>query len=189
MTLWFTARGAGLAALVLLTAATVLGALTSGRGKPAARYVSQYLHRSLAGLGLGVLLLHVLTIVADSYAHVGVTGAIVPFTSGYRATWVGLGTIAAYLFLLTAVLGAARGRLAVSEHGARAWRGVHTLGYVAWVFALYHGFQSGTDRNVGWVRWTFVLCALAGFAAAAWRLFAEARVRPLLRNPRREATT
>jgi sulfoxide reductase heme-binding subunit YedZ len=188
MTLWLTARGAGLAALVLLTATTCLGALTSGRGDPAARYVTQYVHRVLAGLGLGVLMLHIGTIVADSYAHVGVSGAVVPFTSGYRATWVGLGTVAAYLVVATAVLGLARGRIASSAGGARTWRTVHAAGYAAWALALYHGFASGTDSGVAWVRWVYVACTAAGFGALSWRLVAEGRPGSLVRRPRREVT-
>jgi predicted ferric reductase len=183
MTLWYTARGAGLSALVLLTATTCFGALTSGRGKPATRYVTQYMHRALAGLGIGVLLLHIATIVADSYANVGVSGAIVPFTAGYRATWVGLGTIAAYLLVLVSVFGLARGRFAATARGARVWRSVHVLGYAAWALALWHGYASGTDSSVAWVRVVYVVCAVAGFGALAWRIAAETRPRRLVRHP------
>ena len=55
----------------------------TGRGTAANRVVVQYVHRVTASLGLGVLVLHITTILADSYAHVGWRGAIVPFT---RAT-------------------------------------------------------------------------------------------------------
>src|ERR1700749_338173 len=109
MTLWMTARGAGLAALVLLTITTTLGALGTRRSaNPANRVVRQYVHRTAGALGIGVLLIHIVTIVADSYANVGVTGAIIPFTAGYRATWVGLGTIALYLLIVGAGFGLAR---------------------------------------------------------------------------------
>lgn len=185
MTLWYTARGAGLSALVLLTAASCLGALLTGRGTPAARVVGQYVHRVCASLGLGVLVLHVVTIVADSYAHVGVTGAIVPFTSGYRATWVGLGTIAGYLLVLVAVLGAARGRIAGSARGAALWRWLHGLAYPAWAIAVVHGFESGTDSGVGWVRVLYVGCVAAVLGSVVARL-APAR-RPVTRGARRVA--
>jgi sulfoxide reductase heme-binding subunit YedZ len=150
--------------------------------------VTQYVHRVLAVAGIGVLALHVGTILADAYAHVGVTGAVVPFTSGYRATWVGLGTLAGYLLLLTAATGLARGRLATSARAVRSWRVVHGLGYAAWALALYHGYRSGTDSSTGWVRWTYVACTGAGFGALAWRLAVQAQPRPLLRRPRRGVT-
>jgi predicted ferric reductase len=170
MTVWLTARGAGLSALVLLTVSTALGALVSVRGRAASRYVAQYTHRVCAGLGLGVLGLHVATILADSYAHVGVSGALVPFTSGYRATAVGLGTIAAYLFAAVAVLGLARGRMAASPAGARSWRAVHALAYAGWAAAIVHGFTAGTDSGLGWVRALYLACITAVAGALAARL-------------------
>jgi predicted ferric reductase len=174
--IWLTARGAGLAALVLLTWSTVLGAFVSRGGaaqpdpKPARRYIVQYLHRSLAGLGLGVLVLHIGTVLADSYAHVGVTGALVPFTSGYRATAVALGTIAAYALVAVSVLGLARGRMASSPRAARAWRRLHGLAYVGWATAMLHGFAAGTDSSVPWVRQLYALCFVAVLGSVAVRL-------------------
>ena len=148
----------------------------------------QYVHRAAGGLGVGVLVLHVLTIVADSYAHVGVTGAVVPFTSSFRATWVGLGTIAAYLLLLVAVLGYARGRLAGTGRGAAVWRTLHGLGYLAWGLGMLHGLKSGTDTGVAWVSAIYVGCAALVAAAVCFRLFAangtrDRRSRRLTRPP------
>ncbi|HEU5268224.1 MAG TPA: hypothetical protein VFU35_16055 [Jatrophihabitans sp.] len=180
MILWYTARGAGLAALILLTISTCLGALVTRRG-PAhhidRRYVLQYLHRVCAGFGLAVLALHVGTILADSYAHVGWRGALIPFTSGYRAAWVGLGSIAAYTFVAVALLGLARGRMAASPRGARIWRALHCLAYLGWASAIWHGFLSGTDSEVGWVRLIYVACLAAVLASVAARLAMERSVR------------
>jgi hypothetical protein len=183
MIVWYTARGAGLSALVLLTVTTALGALVSGRGRPARRVVVQYLHRVCAVLGLGALVLHVGTILADSYAHVGVIGAVVPFTSGYRATWVGLGTIAAYLLVLVSAAGAARGRLAASPRAAAWWRPVHALAYLAWAAAVLHGFTAGTDSGVTWVRGVYVACLAAVAAGLAVRLAGLGRRAPALDRP------
>lgn len=177
--IWLTARGAGLSALVLLTAATVLGAFVSRHGaadpnpKPARRYLVQYLHRAFAGLGLGVLALHIGTILADSYAHVGVTGALIPFTSGYRATAVALGTLAAYAVVGVSALGLARGRMANSPRAARAWRRLHGLAYLGWGSAMLHGFTAGTDSSVGWVRQLYTLCFVAVLGSVAVRLLSH----------------
>ncbi len=169
MNVWFTARGAGLSALVLLSASTALGALASHRFRPGARYVVQYLHRAFAGLGVSVLVLHVGTILADSYAQVGWRGALIPFTSGYRPTAVAFGSLAAYTFLGVAVLGLARGRMAATPAGARAWRGLHGLAYAGWGLAILHGFTAGSDSSQGWVRLTYLLCLAAVGAAAGSR--------------------
>lgn len=165
MITWYLARGAGLAALVLLSLSTALGALGSGGRAAGSRYVLQYVHRAAAGLGLATLALHLVAVLSDSFANVTWTGALVPFTAGYRPQWVALGTVATYLFLGVAALGLARGRLAASTAGARVWRGLHALAYAGWLAALGHGFTSGTDTGVGWVRLLYVLC-IAGVAGA-----------------------
>jgi hypothetical protein len=171
MTIWMIARGAGLSALILLTAATCLGALVSGRTatRPDTRVLVQYAHRVTASLGLAVLGLHLTMILADSFAHVGWMGALIPFTSGYRALWVGLGSIAAYTFLLVAVIGFARGRLTGSARATAAWRAVHGAGYGAWALAMLHGLRSGTDSGVAWVRWIYVACLVAVIGSVAAR--------------------
>ena len=170
MNLWLVSRGAGLAALVLLTLSTTLGALVSMRGRAHRRYVVQYLHRVFAGLGLTVLLLHIGTAIADSFAHVGWSGALIPFTSGYRPTAIALGTLAAYTFIAVAVLGLARGRMAASARGARIWRSLHGLAYVGWGTAVLHGFTAGTDASVGWVRLIYVGSVAAVLGSLATRL-------------------
>lgn len=174
MNLWFTARGAGLSALLLLSISTCVGALVSrtaaGPRGAERRYLVQYLHRVTAGLGITVLVLHIATILADSYAKVGWRGALIPFTSGYRPTWVALGSLAAYTFLFVAVLGLARGRMAASPRGARIWRGLHGLAYVGWAMAIAHGFTSGTDSGVLWVRALYLTCLVAVLASIAARL-------------------
>jgi hypothetical protein len=174
MNLWFTARGAGLSALVLLTLSTCLGALVSVRFAPGARYVVQYLHRACAGLGLAVLALHIATILADSFAHVGWRGALLPFTSGYRPTEVALGSLAAYTFGTVAVLGLARGRLAGSPRAARVWRCLHGLAYLGWGAAMLHGFTAGSDSGLAWVRSIYVACLVAVGGAVLIRLRAVA---------------
>jgi predicted ferric reductase len=186
MTLWYVARGAGLAALLLLTVSTCVGALVTGRGAAANRVVVQYLHRVTASLGLGVLVLHITTILADSYANVGWRGAIVPFTAAYRPTWVGLGTLAVYIFVLVVAIGLARGRFAASRRGAAMWRGLHGLAYVGWSLAMLHGLKSGTDSGLGWVRWLYVACAAAVATSVAVR-GGLARRPDLVRSTTREA--
>jgi len=176
MTLWYTARGAGLAALIVLTLSTSLGALTSIKVRSAAtRVVTQYTHRTAAALGLGLIVVHVTTIVADAKAGVGAYGAFVPFASAYRPNAVALGSIAAYVFILVGALGFARGRLANSARGAAAWRYVHTLAYGAWGLAMLHGLNAGSDADLPWVRTIWVLCLLTVLGSVTVRLGGQAR--------------
>jgi len=176
MTLWYTARGAGLAALVALSMATALGAVVSMPSRnPARRVVLQYAHRAAAVLGLALLAVHVTAIVADAKAHVGVLGALIPFQSSYRPGSVALGSVAAYLFLAVSALGLGRGRLARSPQAIRVWRGLHALAYLGWAAAILHGFRSGTDVGTGWVDAVFLVCLVGVLAAITARLVSLAR--------------
>lgn len=176
MGLWYTARGAGLAALVALTLATSLGALTSMRMLSAStRVVMQYTHRAAAALGLGLIAMHVGTLLADRHAGVGVRGALVPFASAYRTNAVALGSIAAYLLVAIIALGVARGRLAGSARGASWWRRVHTLAYGAWGLAMLHGLTAGTDAALPWVRTLWAVCLAAVVMSLSLRLSSRTR--------------
>jgi predicted ferric reductase len=175
MTVWYIARGAGLSALVLLTASTAIGALMTGRGRSTTRVMWSYAHRVTASVGLAVLALHIGSLLADSYAHVGWVASIVPFTAGYRPTWVGFGTLAIYVTVLAASVGLARGRIATSERGARVWRWLHGLAYVGWGLAMLHGLNAGSDSKLGWVRVLYVGCGAAVAGSVAVRVGLERR--------------
>ena len=169
--LWFTARGAGLSAMLVLSLAVCLGALGSVRSRSASnRVVTQYLHRSAAAVGLALIAVHVGTLVLDNKAHVGLAGALVPFAAHYRPNAVALGSIAMYAFMIITALGAARGRVAASRIGAATWRALHALSYPAWLVAMAHGLLAGTDRSQHWVAALTIGCVLAVAAAVTFRL-------------------
>lgn len=169
--LWFTARGAGLSAMLILTIATALGAFGSMRLRSAGtRVVVQYVHRTAAVLGLGLIVVHVSTLVLDSKSHITLSGALVPFAAHYRPSAVALGSIAMYVFLFVAALGLARGRLAASPAGAATWRGLHLLAYPAWAVAIVHGLLAGTDRSQAWVVLLTIACIAAVIVAAFSRI-------------------
>lgn len=176
MTLWYLARGTGFAALIAFTASTVLGVLatTGRRGAQGLdrRYLRQMAHRSAAVTGLAMLATHVVLILTDVYVNASVTGALIPFTAGYRPLALGLGSIAVYLFVMVAVSGALRGRLAASAHAARNWRRVHLMAYVGWALSMGHGILAGTDTGSRWTTAIYLTCGAAVVLAAAARLSA-----------------
>jgi methionine sulfoxide reductase heme-binding subunit len=173
MTLWYLARASGLAAMVLFSLATVFGALGSVRRTDAERrIVWQYLHRAAAASGLLLVVGHVTAIVLDAKSGVSLQAVVVPLASGYRPVAVALGTVAAYLFVFVALLGAARGRLAASQRATAAWRGLHATAYLAWGLGVLHGFLAGIDSGARWVRSLDVLVVGVVLAALIIRLAA-----------------
>ena len=185
MTLWYVARGAGFAALIAFTAATALGALATTRGHGPRgldrRYLRQMAHRSAAVTGLMMLAIHLVLMITDSYVNVSLSGALIPFTAGYRPFALGLGSIAFSLFALVAVSGALRGRLATSERAARNWRRVHLAAYGGWALSMGHGVLAGTDTGTRWTTAIYLACAAIVALAAVTRLTSlrTQRSRPL----------
>jgi len=169
--LWYMTRATGLVALVLLSATVVLGIVcTIGWASERwPRFVSQSVHRNLSLFGLSLIVVHVLTTVADGYVPITVADALIPFRSPYRPIWVGLGACAFDLLLAVAITSGLRRRI-----GLRAWRAVHWLAYACWPIALFHGLGSGSDTRLPGVQFVYVACVIAVVAALGWR-FVSAR--------------
>jgi sulfoxide reductase heme-binding subunit YedZ len=165
--LWYLSRGTGLVTLILLTATVVLGIVDQQRWSSRAwpRFVLDKLHRNLSLLVLCVLGIHVATVVIDSFVPIHLLDAVVPFVSGYRPLWVGLGALALDMLLAIAITSGLRRHL-----GHRAWRAVHWLAYAAWPVALVHSFGTGTDAGSGWMLAIAGTCTAAVLAAIWTRL-------------------
>jgi sulfoxide reductase heme-binding subunit YedZ len=156
-TLWYATRATGVVALLLLTAAVVLGVLSTVRWRSGRmpRFLVGGLHRNVTLIAIAFVVVHVVTTVADGYAPVGWRDAVIPFVSPYRRLWLGLGTVAFDLLLALVITSLLRTRL-----GFRMWRAVHWLAYASWPIALMHSFGTGSDARLGWM-------AFIGFASFA----------------------
>lgn len=168
--LWLVSRASGLVSLVLLTAALVLGALAArpgGIGGTWPRWARQALHRDLALLAVGALVVHVTSVILDGYVDIDWMAAFVPFTSGYRPVAVAAGTLALDAILLVVVTSLLRVRI-----GRRTWRAVHWLVAAAWPLAVLHYLNVGTDAGTLAGRLLAVLATLAVATAVGARLLA-----------------
>lgn len=164
MILWYLARAAGITAFACLSIATGLGALTARNGaRIERRVIWQYMHRTAALIGVALIGLHIVTLLADPYANVGLTG-LLPFGSGYRPLAVTFGVLSLYLVVAVMVTGLLRGRIARSVAGARRWRYVHITAYAAWAASAWHFLQAGSDSGSWWARTVLVAGALVVIA-------------------------
>ncbi len=173
--LWYLTRATGLVSLVLLSATLLLG-ITSSVGWTSERwprFLSQSLHRNLSLFCLALVVVHVVTTVADGYVPIGFADAVIPFRSPYRPLWVGLGAVAFDLLLAVAITSGLRRRI-----GVRAWRGVHWLAYFCWPVALVHGLGAGSDTRLSGALLVDALCVTAVVIALGWRLAKARAVSP-----------
>jgi len=141
---WVLGRGLGIAAYLSLTALTLMGlwlrhpwAQRWRKPSPATRI---RVHAVLAAATIVLVIGHVVALVLDSFAGVGVAGALIPGRSGFRPFAVALGTVSVYLGLLVGGSAALAGRLA-----GRAWRPIHRIAGLVFGLIWLHGLLAGSD--------------------------------------------
>lgn len=164
--MWAFGRVSGIVALVLFTASVVLGIITrSGRPLPGLpRFSISLLHRNIALLASTFIVLHVGSLMLDSFARLKVVDIVVPFLGSFKPFWQGLGTVAVDLLIAIVVTSLFRKRF-----GARVFRVIHWSTYAMWPIALAHSIGNGTNGTSRW----FLLLSAASIAvvlgAVIWR--------------------
>jgi hypothetical protein len=173
--MWYLTRGSGIVALLMLTATVVLGIISSGRWETSRwpRFVVEGLHRNVSLAVVVFLAIHVTTTVVDGFVPIGWLDVIIPFHSGYRPVWVGLGALAIDILLALIVTSLLRVRI-----GPRVWRGVHWLAYACWPIALVHGLGSGTDSVTRWMQVVDAVGLLTVLVVLGWRIMARRPAHP-----------
>ena len=140
--LWVLARVCGLGAFAalsisLLTGAALRTAVLDWLGSNRAiRAVHEY--TALLWIPLGVL--HVVTLLLDSTARLGLLDVVVPVRTQYGTLPIGLGSLTFDVFVVVGVTGWLRRRMP-----AAAWRWIHRLAYPAYGLLFLHAVLGGTD--------------------------------------------
>lgn len=165
--MWAFGRASGLVSLLLFTGSVLLGILTrSGRPLPALpRFSVSLLHRNVSLLALVFLVLHVGTLMLDSYAKLNPIDVVVPFLGSFKPFWQGLGTVAFELVLAIVITALLRRTI-----GQRAFRFVHWFTYAMWPVAVLHAIGNGTNGTSGWFLLLTAGCAILLIAAVIWRV-------------------
>ena len=138
---WLASRAAGIVALVLLAIQIVIGLVLSHPTNKAVWRVSRVVfpwHDSLWLFALAFVAAHIVSIVVDPWAGVGLAGAILPGLSAFRTAPVALGTLAMYALLVTGMT--ARWTRLLPPG---AWLIIHRAGIGVFVLAWMHGLLAG----------------------------------------------
>jgi DMSO/TMAO reductase YedYZ heme-binding membrane subunit len=169
---WYTSRATGVVALLLLTAAMLLGLLVTRQGRLPGlpRFAVSGLHRNLSLLATAFVVVHVLTAVVDGYVNIPITSAVIPLTSPYERLWLGIGAVSFDLMLAAVATSLLRRRLS-----RKAWRAVHLTAYVSWPVAWVHSVFASGDLQHGPLLILAVVCAIALAGAVLWRATAASR--------------
>lgn len=177
-TIWVLARATGVASLVALTISMLTGMAMRPRllGRLATNRVVSDVHEYATYLWLPFGLAHVLGILLDPYAHVGIADLIIPFQVSYGAFAIGLGTVSMQLVLVIGLAAWSRGKMTQGQ-----WLAFHRLSYVAFAAGSLHSVLSGTDLAYPWltgVAWVVAaMLAIAGYRRMRHALTPEERAR------------
>jgi sulfoxide reductase heme-binding subunit YedZ len=172
-TWWLLSRSAGVVALVLVAAATLIGlTLANGLGGPPQRRRALVaFHEQAANAGLAAIGLHGVTLLGDRFLHPTVTQLLIPFTIDYRPVSVGIGILAGYTAALLGLSFYARRRI-----GGKRWRKLHRLTPVVYAMGLVHTLGAGTDAGSSWLRAFMLATAIPAALLLGRRLIASRKV-------------
>lgn len=152
--LWWAARSFGFVSYIALWLAMLTGVLVGAKGLDnwLDRKTLLDLHQQWTLAGVLATVMHVLSVVTNGHAGIGITGALVPFASERLTAAVGFGVLAFWAFALVSVSSWFRTRMSYAT-----WRLLHTLAFGAFLLALVHSVSSGTDSGAAIVRWLYML--------------------------------
>lgn len=150
---WYLSRATAFVSLTILWISMALGLGISNKlarlwpGAPATFAIHEY----VSLLGLAFALFHALVLLGDHYINFTVAQIFMPFaTTNYRPTWVGVGQIGFYVWLIVNVSFYVRSKI-----GHKTWRILHYLSFAMYAMGLLHGLFSGTDSGASWAGWYY----------------------------------
>jgi sulfoxide reductase heme-binding subunit YedZ len=162
---WITSRAAGIAALLLSSAAVGVGVTMSGRfvkkGGPGFRVT----HEALSLATMVAIVVHGASLLGDSFMHPSVTDVTVPFASGYKEPWMAMGIIGGWAMIALGLSYYVRARIGVAR-----WKVLHRFTALAWVLGLAHSLGEGTDAGTNWFLISVALVTIPAALLAVGRL-------------------
>ncbi|HXS34511.1 MAG TPA: hypothetical protein VN758_12140, partial [Solirubrobacterales bacterium] len=144
---WITSRAAGVAAMVLSSAAVGAGLLIGSRGGSLRGFGgdTKALHEALSLATLVAIAVHGAALLGDHFLHPSIFEISIPFTSAYRSFWTGIGIAAGWALAALGLSYYARAWV-----GQSRWRALHRFTALFWLLGIAHSLGSGTDAGQPW---------------------------------------
>ena len=139
---WVLARVAGLSSYAALAVALVTGIAlrTAVFDWMGSNRMVRSMHEYTVVLWIPLALLHVVSLLLDQTARIGLLDIVVPFHSSYGSLAIGLGALSVDLLLVVTVAAYLKRRMPKD-----AWLWIHRVSYVAFALIFLHSVLSGTD--------------------------------------------
>jgi sulfoxide reductase heme-binding subunit YedZ len=171
---WLAGRATGITAYLLLTGLVSLGLILSHPTNQSTWKLSKRIfpwHENLFVFVMAFLVAHVVSIILDPYAGVGIAGSFIPGLSAYRSAPVALGTLGLYAALVSGITGRWTKLLPQG-----LWLRIHRFSLVAWIMSWMHGILAGTDSAA--LLPIYLATGLLVLAAGAYRYWVARKARP-----------
>jgi methionine sulfoxide reductase heme-binding subunit len=165
---WITSRAAGVACLLLSSAAVGVGLSMGGRLVKGRTSDLRVLHESLSLATLAALVIHAVSLLGDQFLSLGVADITVPFVSGFQRLWMAAGIVGGWMLVVLGLSYYARARIGVAR-----WRTLHRFTAVAWVLGLVHSLGQGTDAGATWFLIASAMVVIPAFILLFARLNQE----------------
>ena len=139
---WVLARVAGLSSYAALAVALVTGIAlrTAVLDWLGSNRALRSLHEYTTVLWIPLAALHLLSLLLDKTARIGLLDLVIPFHSSYASLAIGLGALSVDILLLVTVAAFLKRRM-----NKDLWLWMHRLAYVAFAMLFLHAVLSGTD--------------------------------------------
>ena len=139
---WVLARVAGLSSYAALAVALVTGIAlrTAVFDWMGSNRMVRSMHEYTVVLWIPLALLHVVSLLLDQTARIGLLDIVVPFHSSYGSLAIGLGALSVDLLLVVTVAAYLKRRMPKD-----VWLWIHRVSYVAFALIFLHSVLSGTD--------------------------------------------
>lgn len=158
---WNLTRASANIAMVLILFTILWGVLLATRVlKPNDRPAwLRDLHTWLGGLALVFTIIHILTLIADSYISFTFVSVLVPFVSAWKPFPVSLGILAFYILAAVQITS-----LLMRKMSRTTWRRIHMLSYAQFVLVMAHVLTTGSDIGKAWYAGITMAIAMMGAA-------------------------
>jgi len=164
---WILARVAGLGSYAALAIALVtgIGLRTAVFDWLGSNRAVRALHEYTTVLWVPLAALHLLSLLLDTTARIGILDLFVPFHSSYGTLAIGVGALSLDLLVVVTIAAYLKRRMR-----QQAWLWLHRVAYVAFGLVFLHAVLSGTDFSDP------LVSAITWGSAAALLTLAIARV-------------
>ena len=158
---WNLTRASANIAMVLILLTVFWGVLLATRVlKPNDRPAwLRDIHTWMGGLALIFTIIHMLTLIADSYVTFTFVSILVPYASSWKPLPVSLGILGFYILAAVQITS-----LMMRKMKRSTWRRIHLLSYVQFVLVMAHTLISGSDVGKAWYSGITVAIATVGAA-------------------------